>query len=99
MIFYAYRLIRRHILILWVPNSNDCCITGWQEVGTSKVCNPEKDSTMVQELIDFKDGLDSITRLCFSSNPKFTDSVREAFEYFINKRQNKPAELIGNVVM
>lgn len=57
--------------------------------------DPEKDKTMVQELLDFKDKMDNIVSVCFKKNEKFSNSLREAFEYFINQRANKPAELIG----
>jgi len=50
---------------------------------------------MVQDLLDFKDKMDVIVRTCFEHNEKFTNSLREAFEFFINQRANKPAELIG----
>jgi len=50
---------------------------------------------MVQELLDFKDKMDRIVNNCFQSNEKFINSLKEAFEFFINQRTNKPAELIG----
>lgn len=51
---------------------------------------------MVQDLLDFKDKMDHIVHNCFDHNDKFMNSLREAFEFFINQRTNKPAELIGN---
>lgn len=53
---------------------------------------------MVQDLLDFKDKMDHIVRNCFDHNDKFLNSLREAFEYFVNQRTNKPAELIGNIL-
>jgi len=53
---------------------------------------------MVQELLDFKDKMDNIVNTCFHKNEKFANSLKEAFEAFINQRANKPAELIGNCV-
>ena len=50
---------------------------------------------MVQELLDFKDKMDNIVNTCFHRNEKFGNSLKEAFEAFINQRANKPAELIG----
>lgn len=52
---------------------------------------------MVQELLDFKDKMDNIVNTCFHKNEKFANSLKEAFEAFINQRANKPAELIGNI--
>lgn len=57
--------------------------------------NPEKDKTMVEELLEFKDKMDNIVVVCFQSNEKFTQGVKDAFEFFVNQRANKPAELIG----
>ena len=62
------------------------------------VVNPEKDKTMVQELLDFKDKLDTIMSECFGSNEAFIIAMKESFEAFINRRQNKPAELIAKFV-
>ena len=52
---------------------------------------------MVQDLLDFKDKMDNIVLNCFEKNEKFTNSLKEAFEFFINQRTNKPAELIGEI--
>uniref|UniRef100_A0A8C7MLE4 Cullin 4B n=1 Tax=Oncorhynchus kisutch TaxID=8019 RepID=A0A8C7MLE4_ONCKI len=66
--------------------------------GSTMVINPEKDKTMVQELLDFKDKVDHIIHVCFMKNEKFVNAMKEAFETFINKRTNKPAELIAKHV-
>ncbi|XP_015916458.1 cullin-4B [Parasteatoda tepidariorum] len=59
------------------------------------VSNPEKDKTMVQELLEFKDEMDVIVNQCFQKNEKFLNTLKEAFENFVNQRPNKPAELIA----
>uniref|UniRef100_A0A8C1S598 Cullin-4B n=1 Tax=Cyprinus carpio TaxID=7962 RepID=A0A8C1S598_CYPCA len=69
-----------------------------QAFGSTIVINPEKDKTMVQELLDFKDKVDYIIDVCFMKNEKFVNGMKEAFETFINKRPNKPAELIAKYV-
>ena len=58
----------------------------------------EKDKTMIHELLLFKDQMDKIISECFEKNIKFMNSLKEAFEYFINQRTNKPAELIAKFV-
>ena len=62
--------------------------------GREIVINPEKDMSMVQELLDFKEKLDTISE-CWNHNEKFTHALKDSFEQFINQRTNKPAELIG----
>ena len=59
------------------------------------VSDLERDKAMVQELLDLKAKVDTIIAESFQGNEKFTDVVRESFESVVNKRQNKPAELIG----
>ncbi|XP_067008215.1 cullin-4A [Anabrus simplex] len=66
--------------------------------GRTIVIDPEKDKTMVQELLDFKDKMDNIVCNCFQRNEKFANSLKEAFEHFVNQRANKPAELIAKFV-
>lgn len=66
--------------------------------GRTIVIDPEKDKSMVQDMLDFKDKIDYIVNNCFDHNDKFLNSLREAFEFFINQRSNKPAELIAKYV-
>uniref|UniRef100_A0AAQ6A7R2 Cullin family profile domain-containing protein n=1 Tax=Amphiprion ocellaris TaxID=80972 RepID=A0AAQ6A7R2_AMPOC len=66
--------------------------------GGEIVCTPEKDKDMVQELLDFKDKMDNVAQTCFARNESFINAMKEAFETFINKRPNKPAELIAKYV-
>ncbi|XP_006639256.1 cullin-4A isoform X1 [Lepisosteus oculatus] len=74
----------------------------WKEFiknfGVTIVATPEKDKDMVQDLLDFKDKIDRITESCFQKNESFVNSMKESFETFINKRPNKPAELIAKYV-
>ncbi|GAB6021134.1 Cullin-4B [Chamberlinius hualienensis] len=66
--------------------------------GRAIVVNPEKDRTLVQDLLDFKDQMDNIVATCFQKNDKFINALKEAFEHFINQRLNKPAEFIAKFV-
>ena len=69
----------------------------FQKTGTTIIINPEKDKTMVQELLDFKDRMDNVMTECFTENEKLFNTLKESFEGFINKRLNKPAELVGKM--
>lgn len=55
----------------------------------------ERERTMVHDLLELKSKVDQIIAEAFQNNEKFVDVIREAFESVINRRQNKPAELIG----
>jgi cullin-4 len=62
------------------------------------VNDTEKDNTLVQDLLEFKSKLDFILEESFAKSDLFAYSLKEAFEYFINTRANKPAELIAKFI-
>lgn len=53
------------------------------------------DASMIASLLDLKLSLDAITTDAFDSAPAACDAVKKSFESFINKRQNRPAELVA----
>ena len=55
----------------------------------------DHDDRMVDELLEFKEKLDRFLHECFRNNEKFSNILKDSFEYFLNQRANKPAELIG----
>ncbi len=54
---------------------------------------------MVQDLLELKSKLDTVIYEAFQGNDRLHDVVRESFESVVNRRQNKPAELIGTVTL
>jgi len=68
------------------------------EIYQEYVMNTEAESDLVQNLLDFYSNLDNILENAFASNKSYYYSMKEAFEHFINARQNKPAELIAKYV-
>ncbi|XP_078003458.1 cullin-4A isoform X2 [Phascolarctos cinereus] len=95
-------LTQMYQLFSRVKGGQQILLQHWSEYiktfGTTIVVNPEKDKDMVQELLDFKDKVDHIIEVCFQKNEKFINLMKESFETFINKRPNKPAELIAKHV-
>ncbi|XP_018335638.1 cullin-4A-like [Agrilus planipennis] len=69
-----------------------------KQYGRNVVSHPENDKNMVKMLLDFKDAMDDVVAKCFEKNEKFTNSLKEAFEYFINLRINAPAELVAKFI-
>ncbi|KJH48131.1 cullin family protein [Dictyocaulus viviparus] len=69
-----------------------------KKVGKAMITDFERDQSMVEDLMAFKDKLDVFVDTCFGSNEekmKFAQAEKDAFDYFINTRGNKPAELIA----
>ncbi|KAF7633371.1 CULLIN_2 domain-containing protein [Meloidogyne graminicola] len=64
-----------------------------KKIGRALVMDSERDKTLVQELIDLKSQLDQIILKCFCSNEKFLNALKDSFDFFINSRANKIAEL------
>ena len=57
--------------------------------------HPERDEEMVPSLLTFKSHLDNLLLQSFNSDDLFSQSLRECFEWFINRRRDKPAEYIA----
>ncbi|XP_019776530.1 cullin-4A [Delphinus delphis] len=95
-------LTQMYQLFSRVRGGQQALLQHWSEYiktfGTTIVINPEKDKDMVQDLLDFKDRVDHVIEVCFQRNEKFINLMKESFESFINKRPNKPAELIAKHV-
>jgi cullin 4 len=59
------------------------------------VMHPERDEEMISSLLTFKSQMDNILQTAFDSNNLFSQSLRESYEWFINRRRDKPAEYIA----
>ena len=62
------------------------------------VMDDKNDSQMVQNLINLKANIDKVVAECFEDKESFHGSLKEAFEYSINLRQNRPAELVAKYI-
>lgn len=63
--------------------------------GTALITDEENDKSMIEQLLKFKEKLDNILKNSFQQNEELLYSQKEAFEYFINQRQNVPAEMLA----
>lgn len=66
-----------------------------KKVGKALVLDVDREKTLVGDLLKMKKTLDRIIDECFESNEKFIQAEKDAFDYFINTRPNKPAELVA----
>lgn len=68
--------------------------------GTAMVTDtaPEREKSLVQDLLGFKEKLDKVLATAFAANEQFAHSLKEAFETFINVRQGRPAELVARYI-
>ncbi|KAK9766943.1 hypothetical protein K7432_003615 [Basidiobolus ranarum] len=69
-----------------------------KRVGLQIVTNQNRDSTMIQDLVDFKEKLDMILDTSFQKNEGFSNTLKDSFESFLNIRQHKPAEMIAKYI-
>lgn len=70
-----------------------------QTKGCAAVMDPEKDKTLVEFLLEFKDATDMLLRDAFQKNEAFVYSAKRAFEKVVNCKEGRPAELIGALVV
>jgi len=66
--------------------------------GSAMVEDSDKEATFVDDLLEFRAKLEIILVTSFENNQDFGYALKEAFESFINKKVNKPAELIAKFV-
>jgi len=62
------------------------------------VTDDKNSGQMVQNLIDLKANIDKVLADCFDNRESFHGALKEAFEYSINLRQNRPAELVAKYI-
>lgn len=58
----------------------------------------QNDKKMIQDLLDFKDNLETIIRKSFENQPKFHESIRSAFKKLINVAHVKSAHLLAKFI-
>jgi cullin-4 len=91
--------LRTMYSLLSLVNERDALRAAWgqyiKDIGVNIVMHPERDELMVPELLTFKSSLDRLLEHAFDSNELFSQSLRESFEWFINRRRDKPAEYIA----
>ncbi|SAM86043.1 related to cullin 4A [Ustilago bromivora] len=63
--------------------------------GASIVNDREKDEEMIERLLEFKAFIDAVVSTGFQRDGDFINAQKDSFEVFVNKRENKPAELIA----
>lgn len=66
-----------------------------KKVGKALVLDVDREKTLVADLLKMKKNLDYVIEECFESHEKFIQAEKDAFDYFINTRPNKPAELVA----
>ena len=54
-----------------------------------------KDKEMIVNLLDLRKKMVDIVEQSFGGSRSFRDGIKEAFDSFINSRQNKPAEMLA----
>ena len=57
--------------------------------------NEAKDKEMIVNLLELRKKMVDIVEQSFGGSRSFRDGIKEAFDSFINSRQNKPAEMLA----
>ncbi|KAL8293161.1 hypothetical protein RQP46_000855 [Phenoliferia psychrophenolica] len=66
-----------------------------KSAGLAIVMDKSQDDKMVDNLISFRMAMLEVVRVSFGQDAAFSQAVSQAFEFFINKRENKPAEMMA----
>jgi cullin-4 len=66
-----------------------------QDRGIEIVINPEQDNDMIRKLLDLQSHVNQIIEIGCEGDHSFKEQSKDSFTIVLNKRQNKPAELIA----
>jgi cullin-4 len=66
--------------------------------GVVTIKDQKNDKEMILNLLRLKKRLDKILKNCFDNDVSFQNVLKESFEYFINTRGNKPAEMLAKFI-
>ncbi|KAK4056958.1 hypothetical protein OIO90_001858 [Microbotryomycetes sp. JL221] len=66
--------------------------------GLEIVLDKSSDDQMIERLIKLRRQSIEIVKECFTNNLNFLESISKGFEFFINKRENKPAEQMAKFI-
>lgn len=70
----------------------------FKEVGQDIVNDDTNDKTMVEELLGLQETANDVLSDAFTNDERFRSALKESWEFFVNSRQNKPAELLARFV-
>ncbi|KAK4703819.1 cullin 4, partial [Phenoliferia sp. Uapishka_3] len=73
----------------------DAFLAHLKSTGLAIVMDKSQDDKMVENLITFRTTMLDVVNVSFGQDASFIQAVSQAFEFFINKRENKPAEMMA----
>lgn len=89
-------------MLMWAWSSGEAMWLAWPRISCYRLCfnrlvlsdasgrlNHLQDKDMVERLLSLKQRLDEVLDSAFARNEAFGSAQKEAFESFINQRQNK----------
>eukprot|EP01090_Pellita_catalonica_P012197 TRINITY_DN2593_c0_g1_i5.p1 TRINITY_DN2593_c0_g1~~TRINITY_DN2593_c0_g1_i5.p1 ORF type:complete len:729 (-),score=101.89 TRINITY_DN2593_c0_g1_i5:541-2727(-) len=89
---------RMYTLLAKVDRLEDMCKSFYEYIkttGCSIVTDKERDNEMVVRLLAFRKKLEGLLENACKLNESFASAMKRAYEYFLNVRENRPAELIA----
>ncbi|BGP34146.1 hypothetical protein JCM10296v2_005961 [Rhodotorula toruloides] len=78
-----------------IPELRKAFLEYLKSAGLAVVMDASQDANMVDNLIAFRKRANDLVTACFSDDASFKSAINSAFEFFINKRENKPAEMMA----
>ncbi|KAM0754279.1 Cullin-domain-containing protein [Meredithblackwellia eburnea MCA 4105] len=78
-----------------IPTLRAAYLAHLKDAGLAIVMDKAQDDKMIETLISFRKSMLSLVAGSFGHDPSFTQAVSHAFEFFVNKRENKPAEMMA----
>jgi len=81
-----------------LPAMKSALVSFVKHTGSTIVQNQAEEKEMVPNLLKLRRNVDSLLSSAMEGNTEFERGVLDAFEFFINSRENRPAELIARFI-
>lgn len=94
--------LKRMFLLLERVGASELLKQGWahymKTLGENMIADPAREKTLIDDLLQLHDKMDDVHKCAFGSQEAFRVVLKSSFEFFINLKQGRPAELLARFV-
>lgn len=94
--------LKRMFLLMERVGASELLKQGWAQymraLGETMIADPAREKTLVDDLLQLHDKMEDVLKWAFGSQEAFRVVLKSSFEYFINLKQGRPAELLARFV-
>lgn len=94
--------LRRMCQLIERVGASELLKQGWAQhmrsIGENMISDPEREKTLIEDLVTFLEMMEMVLNVAFGGQEAYRTVLKTTFEYFLNLKQNRPAELLARFV-